>query len=1163
MRNRFDSASRLTEPANLPATPPQATTPPVDHTSPPPSPTMRSMPEESDGMHIDSGDEQAPASSRGIKRAWQQTVDATQNHARDDAPLPSAPPELKRQRTEAPPPPRVIETFSQQQHGDLIALIRRHGGDVVASDGDTVQLALPPDTQLDFQVHYFCQKLARLRSSLPFPGAETFGQTICETGAHLLSVAALTNKAPLVRMLLATGLANQLGTLLRQLAQQAGAAGAMAAVDAITDTCAYWMQGLDPATLSSAKITLVRVGDINQAPPDWQARVQRDMTLQQMQSLQVALRAGDTSAVFDLLFISENPPASGEFVVRPIGQDPGPSFLECLRSFGAVTIGNCDSTQKMIVFTRDFNQTGLQDHLLLWQSEDADADDDDLDADEPRDRRFDSPLLLAAHWGDKALFDIIWTSATGTQRRRHTDEALRHAAIVGATDIVLQLVAYADNAALNVDRPLIIAAANGQIATCAALIDAGIDLTFRTLSLAHAALRGQTATCAFLISKGTPIDHPNISVNPLAAAAAAGNQKICQLLVTGGARLDLLAKGYLAVDQKEPPGTPEVHWTNASVLSLAAGSGNISLYQYLLDQGAGTLVPQHHAPPMVHAAAGNHVPMLDYLLKSGEDIERADGRRNTPLMVACLASRHEAAAFLLEQKSYLIPNVATHERNAITYAVNVNSLSILQLLVRVKVDPSYWLQALKLAVAQQKPEMVNAMLPLAPLNPLAIGQTSKNNLLLAIPYRSYLPDDNAPHHPILARLLSERRLPLHHVDAHGHDALMLAVAAEDAAAVEMLLGAGLRIGQQDSSGRHALHFALDNIKTFKKVASNEGSDEDSSTDDDLYIDESAILSSRILHTLSQSLLQQTNRFHLVRDVWFSQTDLIKRDLALFLIYANSESTVDLPAMMALDGDHIGHLCDALREFSINASMTELIQALMDMGVPSPLHYRLLPLLSALLPISTSLFREDNYPDRAFQAAIDGLYLSLEAEMATLGTATAAHYAPTLLDNDWKTTLTDMARLWLTGRIDLAAERQNTDIAPVFGDLFNRCAETMVNGNDYRSALMQQPGPGMVAARLHEAGVYASLANEIDAAWRQAWQQVSDSVTTTDPRSNDELGDALLAAFRGALKKGVGEPSSAGNVITRIDAPAGAAQVYTDLMFQQLHMLGQFIRPETT
>jgi hypothetical protein len=235
---------------------------------------------------------------------------------------------------------------------------------------------------------------------------------------------------------------------------------------------------------------------------------------------------------------------------------------------------------------------------------------------------------------------------------------------------------------------------------------------------------------------------------------------------------------------------------------------------------------------------------------------------------------------------------------------------------------------------------------------------------------------------------------------------------------------------------------------------------------------------------------------------------------------------------------------------------------MQLGVPSPLHDQLRPLLSTFPSIRDSLFSQGVPADRVLQAALDGLYLSLETEKATLDAA-AAHYAPTLLDNDWKTTLTDMARQWLTHRIDLAAERQSNDIAPVFGDLFNRCAETMVNGNDYRSALMQQPGPGMVAARLHEAGVYASLANEIDAAWRQAWQQVSDSVTTTDPRSNDELGDALLAAFRGALKKGVGEPSSAGNVITRIDAPAGAAQVYTDLMFQQLHMLGQFIRPETT
>jgi hypothetical protein len=88
--------------------------------------------------------------------------------------------------------------------------------------------------------------------------------------------------------------------------------------------------------------------------------------------------------------------------------------------------------------------------------------------------------------------------------------------------------------------------------------------------------------------------------------------------------------------------------------------------------------------------------------------------------------------------------------------------------------------------------------------------------------------------------------------------------------------------------------------------------------------------------------------------------------------------------------------------------------------------------------------------------------------------------------------------------------------------------------------------------LFEVGVCAALANEIDTAWLHAWQQVKRSpATLLDMLSNDQLADELLAAFRQALKARLDAP-----------APAPAATLYTGLMFQQLHMLKQFITPES-
>ncbi len=1074
-------------------------------------------------MDIDSSDDEDPAHRHDLKRTWQRFLQDTD----DDASLPSTPPEFKRQRTEAPPsppppPPLVTELFSWQQHGALIALIQGHGGKVVASDGDTVQLTLPPATDLDFQVHYFRQRLALLRQGVAFPGVEDFAQTLADTFADLLHTATLANQASLLHWLLPTGLANQSGTLLRELAQQARAAGSMAAVDAITNTCAYWVDGLDPYTLGNPAESSIRTGDSDQPPPNWQAGIRRDLTHEQAKALQVALRDGDTSVALDLLFIPEHRPASGQFSVR-IFDNECRNLLKLLQSNGVVAIETeaDENTMDVVVYSTDLDRAALQSQLSRQLQQRALGNAETSD---------DNPLALAAEWGDPEVFQTLWSQANERQRRTFSREALHCAAKAGATPIAIALLPYVDNPA---NDSLYFAAQHGRTATCAALLDAGMDPQSQLPALVAAARHGHTTTCALLISRGVAVnvndDDDGFSENPLLIAAAQGHQKICQLLVMAGAWLG------------------QLHSADVSVLSYAAESGNISFYQYLLDFGAGQQVPAHHSPPLAHAARGNHVAMLDYLLKSGEDIERTDWVGHTPLLAACQFRAYDSVVFLLARNANIDPNNSS-TFNAITCAVAGGSRPILQALLHANLPRVYWMQALLKAV-NVSADIVRELLPLSRLDPRAVGLAADHNPLLRIDYSSHWSDDFEERHKALSLLLREPSLPLHHVTDKGNDALMMAVEGQDATAVEMLLSAGLRIGQQNHKRQHALHLAVGQIEIA------DDSDNHSSAD------EGAVIRSRILHALGKSLRQQPDQRHLARDVWFSQTDPLKRDLALFLVYANSESTVDLPAMMGAEHSEMPELWRALLMPPANASTNALTQTLVLTGVPSPVHARLLPLLSALPPIRERLFRQGVPAERTFEAAVNGLYLTLETDLDEI--ATAAHYASLGLDNDWKTTLTSMTRQWLTRRIDLAAERQRDDIAPVFGDLFARCADSTVAKGDYRSAMMQPPTPGIVAARLNEAGVYASLADEIGTAWLQAWQQVSNSLTATDLRSNNDLGNALLAAFREALGARVGAPSSAGHLINRIDAPADAARVYTDLMFQQLHMLEQFINPEAT
>ncbi len=1114
---------------------------------------MRSLSPEIGGMDIDSGDDEDSTHRHDLKRTWQQFLQDTD----DDASPPSTPPEFKRQRTEVPPPPQQplpTETrkFSLAHHALLIELIQQHGGAVVSSNGDLVELTLPPRSDLHFQVRYFCLYLARPDQVPPLPGALAFGESTFAQFASHLHTATLANEPQIVRQLLATGLANNAGHLLRNLAQQARAAGATAAVDAITDSCAYWIDGLDPTTLDDPAESSIRIGDSDQPPANWQAGVRQDLTEEQGATLLTAFRNGDTRTVCELLFMPGQQPASGKFVLHPVIPDVG-AFATLLQSHGAVSVSGgrdiyFDEEKYCIVFrykssvfhrlneffvySSDFDSDGMCRELLRQQAADPEA----------AGGKSTSPLKFAAKWRDAALLQTLWSQTTEAQRNCYAKSALKYAVFAGATNIVRQLLAQINDPQSLPEEYLQEAARGGYTAICAMLLQVGIGLQFTSSALQDAASCGHTETCAFLISHGAPLDDGLDNTSPLLQAARHGHQKICQLLIAAGAHVGRLN------DEQD------------SVLSLAAYSGNVILYQSLLDLRVDQFVPPHHSPPMVCAAKYNHVAMLDYLLKLGEDKERADDKGHTPLTAACKTGATEAVELLLQHNANPIPRGSLTD-NAITWAIRCGKLSTFQKLLPIELPTIYWTKALQEAIRRALPKMVSALLPRCSVNPLVIQLPTAESPLLLIPYHKVQParGEALAHHRVLSILLEDARLPLHHVTANGDDALILAVRAKDTLAVEMLINAGLRVGQVNHEGKHALHYAIDTSTTDVNRSKN-NRDEDSDEDSDAT--EPKHMSSRILRAVSQTLLQHPHQLHLAKDVLLSETDPIKRDLALFLMVANSISNADIPQLMTLHVSDRDLRNSALRH-SVDVSNAELAPVLTQMGVPSALHERLISLISALPQIGESLFKKNVNTHRSFQAALDGLHLILEGEAATLNATIAAYYATTALDDEWKATLTTMCQQWLSHRIVKAAERQPNEIGAVFGELFDRCVASTMNGDDYLTALKQSaPEPGKVAAALYEAGVYAALADEIDVAWSQAWQKVKLSpAALLDLRSNDHLADELLTAFRQALNDRVDTPSAEGHLINRINEPAEAATLYADLMFQQLHMLKQFITPE--
>lgn len=258
--------------------------------------------------------------------------------------------------------------------------------------------------------------------------------------------------------------------------------------------------------------------------------------------------------------------------------------------------------------------------------------------------------------------------------------------------------------------------------------------------------------------------------------------------------------------------------------------------------------------------------------------------------------------------------------------------------------------------------------------------------------------------------------------------------------------------------------------------------------------------------------------------------------------------------------------------AITASAFEpvLVKALNDFHVPNALHSTLLPLLRELPAMSRPLLGNNAESARAFESVIDGLYLTLQPELAMLTEQITAYYANTALEKEWIDRLTMLANQWLTQRMEIASQREADVIAPVFAELFNYCAQPTMADRPIAAALeATAPAAGQVHAALLQAGVYSALAQQIDASWAEAWQLTAANTGASSASGlrhssaamDDSLSAEFIAAFRSALKKRVDTLSASGNVMILESASSAAAAQYAQVMHRQLYMLTQFINAE--
>ncbi len=221
----------------------------------------------------------------GIKRAPSQpTGNMSANHLDSTATM------LKRLHRHEQPSGQSLGNAAGEPDGD-IDLIDQSAQQVkpsIAYPHDVTLADRVPDADLAAEIAHFCRNEETLQQNADGQQRPCYAHTRHAQLARLLEIASLTNQRDQVRTLLRMELDHDNGAVLRaiaQRAQRAHCAGALQAVDAITDTCAYWVQDIDPAVLGWPTVSFIQLGAGDVPPTDWQANVRRDLNRPQALAL--------------------------------------------------------------------------------------------------------------------------------------------------------------------------------------------------------------------------------------------------------------------------------------------------------------------------------------------------------------------------------------------------------------------------------------------------------------------------------------------------------------------------------------------------------------------------------------------------------------------------------------------------------------------------------------------------------------------------------------------------------------------------------------------------------------------------------------------------------------------------------------------------------------
>lgn len=642
--------------------------------------------------------------------------------------------------------------------------------------------------------------------------------------------------------------------------------------------------------------------------------------------------------------------------------------------------------------------------------------------------------------------------------------------------------------------------------------------------------------------------------------------------------------------------------SGASILCMAAESGNLELVKYLWAQGAKINEGKGETTPLIRATNKNHLEIVKFFLSKGVSVNQTDDREETALHQACKYGLIEMTMLLLEKGAD--PNrVNQNGDTPLVDAAIRGSVEIIRLLIshgaELFSEHNAGYRALSSAVSFAHINVVSLLLEAhVPVEP---GRTKKNVAFLAraakqirlktIPIR-------------ILELLLKYGASLHATDKKGNDALMLAANAKDIAAVNFLLKNGAVIGQINSNGQHALNIASSRL--------------------DISATKLNLKTNRDIEILIQLLIRaqtQANWLQLRTDTINKAKNPLTREIILQSLawpHVYDKLTLANLAKNVLNRNELKNYI----QFAITASPTNLsdqtITYMLSLaGICPSLIEHIRPYIQAIPQIKSQLFGNSTIIHPSIvDSFIAGMSLTLERIRIEHG----EHWKPydgELSGSPVFQFFNQVANTELNQLIEHAANHETTNTALVFENLLEACFNSTFTAQTLpHSFPPYTAATGALTNALMAKGVYSAFATKIEAAWKATWSHfvgkpmISDSGSSSSSSSSsfsssmsslaqnavydpdhpfgvndygstdewiDQLsvpagpvnylyspqGQDLLEAFRTQLRLAFDQVGE--NILDlpkgEAEASAEAAKIYSELMFRQLHMLKQFIDPD--